>query len=202
MDDLNVFLRLLLRDGRAVLRQPPGPAGESVSGAAIGELGRAFSIRGLEVAGPPIAFDAAVASAAASLVWRACWALVIRGDRPEDLARDLTMPLDPTTPAHHLSADVALRFLPQVRRRARGVDPADPLASGLADLLRRWPLSGVLDDLDDGPESPPDLGGHRGLMLLYAERLARRDRPAWRPSAEAGGYVERVGRAGDGGRHG
>ncbi len=194
MDSLDHFLRLLLREGRVVFRHPPAPPGEPADEAAIRELGRAFAIRRLEVAGPLVAFDPAVALAAGELVRRACWALVNRGERPEDLARALRMPLDPITPGHHLSADVVFRFLPQVHRRARGIDPSDSLAVGLAELLRRWPLSGVLADLDDGPKSPPDLGGHPGLMLLYAERLSRHDRPAWHPAGAAQAYVELVGR--------
>ena len=65
-------------------------------------------------------------------------------------------------------------------------------------VLRRWPLSGVLAGLDEGPTAPLDLGGHEGLMLLYAERLSRRDAPAWRPSGRPLEYVELVEAAGEG----
>ncbi len=71
-------------------------------------------------------------------------------------------------------------------------DPADPLVALLADVLRQWPLSGVLSDLEDGPPVPPDLGGHEGLMMLYAERLVSHDRPGWLPEGRALEYVELV----------
>ena len=45
---------------------------------------------------------------------------------------------------------------------------------------------------EDGPLAPPDLGGHPGLMLLYAERLARNEKPAWFPAGKPFEYVEWV----------
>jgi hypothetical protein len=62
----------------------------------------------------------------------------------------------------------------------------------LAELLRRWPLTGVLADLEDGPLAPVELGGHPGLLLLYAERLAESPRPAWVPRGPALPFVEMV----------
>ena len=109
------------------------------------------------------------------------WALVNRDDRMTDLVKRLKMPGSPLTPSHHLSADLTLRYLPQVLRRARGLDPSDPLVAQLANVLRTWPLSGVLSDVEEGPLVPLDFGGHPGLMLLYAERLVGNDRPCWRP---------------------
>src|SRR5205085_1821946 len=84
------------------------------------------------------------------------------------------------------------RFVPGVYHRARALDPADALAAGLARLLRLWPLSGVLADLEEGPLTPPTLGGHPGLLLLYAERLADHFRPAWLPEGPAGDYFDLV----------
>ena len=73
-------------------------------------------------------------------------------------------------------------------KRARGLDPTDPLAEILGDLLRRWPLSGALSDIEDGPLVPPAFGGHPGLLLLYAERVNAHDRPAWRPEPSTAAY--------------
>jgi hypothetical protein len=92
------------------------------------------------------------------------------------------------TPAHHLSADLMLHYLPQVLKRARGLDPSDPLIALLEDMLRRWPLSGVLSDVADAPIGSLDFAGHPGLLLLYAERLSANDRPAWRPVQSGPGW--------------
>jgi hypothetical protein len=191
MDSLDTFLHQLLHDGRVVFRGRPAPP-DGPEDRAAERLARAFAGERLEVAGPLVPFDPRAALAAAELLRQACWALVNHDDRVEALEGRLRMPFDPRSPSHHLSADLTLRYLPQVHRRAKSFDPADPLPALLADVLRRWPLSGVLSDVDDGPATPPDLGGHPGLMLLYAERLARHERPAWRPEGRAFEYVELV----------
>ena len=49
-------------------------------------------------------------------------------------------------------------------------------------MLRRWPLTGVLSDVAEPPTGDWSLAGHRGLELLYAERLASNFRSAWLPS--------------------
>src|SRR5581483_5630300 len=85
--------------------------------------------------------------------------------------------------AAHLSADLTLRLLPAIHRRARVRDVDDPLAVEVAELLRRWPLSGVLADLDGPPAGDVTFFGHPGLQLLYAERLVEHEKPAWLPAA-------------------
>jgi hypothetical protein len=190
MSPLAAFLDPLLREGRAVLRGRPGlvtgPEPEAVA-----LLGRAFADHHLGVAGPAIDFDAGSALAAAALVCQACWFLVSRDEPEAELERCVVLPGSPRTPAQHLSADLTLRLLPQVHRRARARNPADKLTTILADVLRRWPLSGVLADVDEPPQPPPDFG-HPGLWLLYAERLAQHEKPAWVPEGPGLEYWELV----------
>src|SRR4051812_8580330 len=109
MDGLAEFLRGLLYQGRIVFRGRPVP-GTPVGATAV--LERAYAAYRLEVAGPPVPFDAPVAVAAAELVRQASWALVSHDAGPEQLATVLTMPRGPSLPAHHLSADLVFRFLP------------------------------------------------------------------------------------------
>jgi hypothetical protein len=184
------FLDILLREGRAVLRGPPDPSGQDRE--AVSLLGRAFATYRLDVAGPLIDFDAQTALAGAALLQRACWFVVSRDEPDAELDRSLTMPAPPCSPASHLSADLVLRFLPQVHRRAKAHNPADRLTVLLADILRRWPLAGVLSDLDDGPSAPVTFDGHPGLLMLYAERLAQHEKSAWVPQAPGREYLELV----------
>jgi hypothetical protein len=192
MSTLADFLQRVFDDGEAVLS---GPVSRDADAAARSVLASAFAHHALDVAGPPIAFDPPAAVAAARLLAAACWQLVA----PDDDAPALPPPGEPEgsplagRPAAHLSADVTLRFLPVVHRRARLRACDDPLAAAVADLLRRWPLSGVLADLPGSPAGDPDFGGHPGLQLLYAERLLAHEKPLWLPkSAPARERVELV----------
>jgi len=181
MTAFHQFLTQLLNDGKIVFRSARAPE-DRPSSPAVAVLAAAFDTHGLSVAGPRIAFDSGVACAAAELVRRASWATVNHDERVADLEKRLNMPGSPATPSQHLSADLTLRYVPQILRRARGLLPSDPLVGLLANMLRRWPLSGVLSDVEEGPLTALDFGGHPGLSMLYAERLCRNDRPAWRPS--------------------
>ena len=144
-------------------------------------LAESFNIHSSAVAGPPIEFDCRERRHAAEFLRQSSWALVNHDERMADLEKRLNMPGSPLTPSHHLSADLTLRYLPQVLRRARGLNPDDPLVECITSVLRRWPLSGVLSDVVEAPIVPTDLGGHPGLLLLYAERLDQERPTGWRP---------------------
>jgi hypothetical protein len=198
------FLQNLLTEGAVTFTERPRPAAADRT-AARPFLGSAYEDYRLEVAGPPLPFDADAAVWAGEFLWRACWFLV-NHDEPEDVLEKelaphpLTLPSPPggegrvrgASAAAHLSADLVLRFLPQVHRRARALAAADRLPALLATVLRQWPLTGVLADVAEGPLTPPEFDGHPGLLLLYAERLAHNEKPAWVPRGKAFEYVELV----------
>ncbi len=191
MATLGHFLQGLLDEGRIVLRGRPMPS-EADRPSAVARLEAAFQVHRLDVAGPPIPFEPTAALAAAELVRLASWFLLNRSETVEMMERCLAMPRPPRTASEHLSADLTFRFLPQIQRRARAIAPGDGLASFLADVLRAWPLSGVLSDIEEGPKDVGDLGAHPGLWMLYAERLALDEKPAWMPRGAAKGHVELV----------
>ncbi len=174
MSSFATWLDRLLTAGESVMDGPPvcRPGDRP---AAVATLRAAFAVHALDVAGPPLAFDPAAALAAAEQVGLACWRLVTGEAEPRIVVGE------PGSPAAHLSADVALRLLPAVVRRARLRPADDTLAAELAELLCRWPLSGALADLNDPPRGDLSFGGHAGLQWLYAERLARREKAGWLP---------------------
>ena len=168
---LHDWLTRVLARGESVLAGPPTLDDRPRVAATLRD---AYAVHALDVAGPPLAFDERAAVWAADVLAAACWA-VASGE-------DVRLPdREPATPAEHLSADLLLRFLPGVatRAKARGLSR---LGDRLADLFRRWPLSGVLAGLADGPVGPVEFGGHPGLQLLYAERQVEAGQPAWVPS--------------------
>ena len=178
MSALGPFLKHLFATGEARLTARPEVDHRRE---AVGVLRRAFAEYRLDVAGPPIEFDEEAGLAAALFTARACWFVVSRDDPPEEVTKSLAPPPDPTTPAAHLSADLTLRYAVTVHRRAKAQNPEDVLTRGLAETLRRYPLTGVLADVTDGPTGDLRFGSHRGLELLYAERLAGHFREGWLP---------------------
>jgi hypothetical protein len=187
MTVLTTFLQGVVQAGRLMLREPL-PEGPAPDAAAL--LAEAYGVHALGVAGPAIPFDSTTAVAAGQVLYRATW-FYLNPNEPVDVA-GLTMPSDPRTASQHLSADVVLRYLPALHRRVRALRPDDELVEKLAELLRRWPLSGVLGDVEDGPLVAPDFAGHAGLRLLYAERLALHEKAGWFPTGPAIEVVELV----------
>jgi hypothetical protein len=80
----------------------------------------------------------------ANLLYRACHFVVGRDANPESLERALTVksPEPPAASAHY-SADLSLRFLPDVFKLARAAAADDPLVEMLLNLAKQWPLASV-----------------------------------------------------------
>ncbi len=136
----------------------------------------------LDVAGPLLPFDSNAGLTAATFLSHVCWCLVSADEKPELVVKGLNFPLNPTSPESHLSGDLCLRFLPTLYRRVRTRPPEEPLHHAIADVLRRWPLSGSGSEVMDPPLAETNFNNHHGLQLLYAERLAANLRPAWVPA--------------------
>jgi hypothetical protein len=179
MSALTPFLDRLFTTGEARLTGRPEPDDlrdvEEV-------LRRAFAEYRLDMAGPLIDLDPVAGYDAALFVARACWFAVSREEPPEQVAKLLPAIADPKTPAAHLSIDLTLRYAVTIYRRVHAQNAEDVLAIRLADTFRRCPLTGVLSDVAEGPTGDLTFGGHEGLELLYAERLAANSRSAWLPA--------------------
>jgi len=189
MSALADFLEELFSRGEVLLRDPPHTEPDSPRAREI--LNESFAEERLRIAGPPIDFDADTATHAAAVLWRACWFLLEHDEPPATLEKLLVLPPHATAAAH-LSADLTLRYLPQILRRARSLSADDVLPRLLSKILREWPLSGAHADVADEPLSPLTFADHPGLMLLYAERLADHPKPAWVPAGRTREYLELV----------
>ncbi|HZZ81754.1 MAG TPA: hypothetical protein VFE62_24850, partial [Gemmataceae bacterium] len=120
------------------------------------------------------------------------WYLVSQQGTPEELERNLVLHVDAPGAAEHLSADLTLQYLPVIHLRAQALFAEDRLPALLSELLRRWPLSGVLADVPDAPIGDLDFAGHHGLLMLYAERQAEHFKPRWLPRGPGAAYMELV----------
>jgi len=191
MPNLSSFIVRLLNEGSIRYTERPSAAHKS-DPEAVTVLQKAYLSHRLEVAGPLIPFDAETALDAAQLVRQAAWFLVSHDEPEPELERHIVLPGPPSTAAQHLSADLMLRYAPQLHRRALALNPDDLLARKLTTILRQWPLSGVLADIEEGPTIPLQFEDHPGLRLLYAERLAHHKKPEWLPDGLGLEYVRWV----------
>ncbi len=170
------WLAVVVADGESVLASRPVARDEDRR-RACQLLEKCFRVAVLDVAGPPIEFDPETAWRSATVLAAACWNLISDDELP------LPQVPDPrVTPGSHFSADLTFRFLPSVLSRARTHGSEDPLANRVVDILRRWPLSGVLADIAEPPTILANFPDHAGLRMLYAERLVTRPRPGWVPT--------------------
>lgn len=163
------FVQALLETGR--VRVPEGRDAPADLDAAVAELDRAIRP---ELAFDPPAVDPAAAGWAVTVLYRGCQALVFR-DIDADAVRDaLSRPCpSAASPAVCFSADLALRYLPDLLSLARGIAADDPLVAGLTDLARRWPLSSVgVKELGAVDVSP--FMDHSSLRQLYVDRIIER----------------------------
>ncbi len=94
----------------------------------------------------------------------------------------------PCSPSSHWSADLTLRFLPDLLRHASVVSEQDPLVTHLRSLAFAWPLSSVgIDGIT--PQHVEELGSSPAMLRLYVDRIlahkdfTRLEHPAVREAA-------------------
>ncbi|MCA9142072.1 MAG: hypothetical protein KDB05_04770 [Planctomycetales bacterium] len=93
--------------------------------------------------GPPT-YSEQIGLWSANLLYRACHFVVDRDANPESLSRVLMAePPEPFSATTHYSADLTLRFLPDVLKLARSAAGDDPLVAMLLTLGEQWPLASV-----------------------------------------------------------
>jgi hypothetical protein len=187
---LDAFLTTLFGRGEVVFRTAPLKAPPRDPDA-LRVLEAEYARYAVDLPGRSPPLDADVALRAAEILRDACWFVLSHEEDIAEVERRVQWANVATTPAQHFSADLTLRFAARVHRRAKALNPTDALVRSLEHTLRRWPLSGVLCEIDDAPIL--QLPDHDGLLLLYAERLRANHKPAWTPQGRAREYCELVG---------
>jgi hypothetical protein len=88
-------------------------------------------------------YDAESALWAAKIVYTACQILLYRENKEAELTDLLPAFTQPITTEAILSADLCLRFLPQILAEAKLIDPEDYLIPILESILKQWHYSGI-----------------------------------------------------------
>jgi hypothetical protein len=163
------FVQSLLDTGR--VKVPPGSEPLDDVDEAVAELDRAART---DVAFEPPAIALPAGAWALTTVYRAAQALVFREIDADAVRQMLAVPCPlPPSPAVHYSADLCLRYLPDLLALARGIAPDDPLVTGLVALARAWPLSSV-GVAGAGEADPSPFLDHPSLRRLYVDRIIER----------------------------
>lgn len=139
-----------------------------------------------EYPGEAPAFDAAAARWAAHTLYIAAQVLLYREHKSADLPVLLPAYNGNTDAAALLSADLCLRFLPDVLQQLQLIDPLDPLNSLLLTHLQHWHYSGlVLHEAPADADLQPVLQ-NPCLKQLYINRIisCRRTKTALLPGLE------------------
>ena len=165
-----------IRDGSAVTVPLGGPVDEREQAAVSDMLATFDFVARTELAFGAPRFVPEVARWAAERLYCACQFLVYREVEADEVGAGLAAPCPAgaISPEVCYSADVILRYLPDIFALARGIAREDPLIDGLRMLARGWPLSSV---------GMPEVGevdvsafiGHAGLRRLYADRIIERN---------------------------
>lgn len=123
------------------------------------------------------AYEPAAALWAAKALYNIAQLVLYREHKEKDLAALIPRFAGTLNPGVILSADLCLRFLPQIKREVHHIDPDDILIRIIEDLLQTWHYSGIGDDRD--PEQP-DLGpvfADPCLEQMYTDRIiGKKDR--------------------------
>lgn len=167
------FFRQLYADGRVRLQSgEPASADEIRDAAAWLMTAEQDARQHLPDDPPPV--DAGALEWAARMFYGAAQMAVFRHLGPDELKERLDEPLntDRVTPSVAYSVDVVFRFLPDLIRIVKGMNPEDPLLEILTEWAKQWPLSSVgvkgIEECDVEP-----VLRDRCLSLMYADRILK-----------------------------
>lgn len=119
------------------------------------------------------AYNADAALWAARYLYTALQLTVIRNLEAEKVAEQIEDFTGSLTPATIYSADLVLRYLPDVFLLAKGLSPADIMVKKLAAAALQWPFSSVGIPLTDRPDETIILQ-HSSLQIAYIDRIIQR----------------------------
>ncbi|BAV07993.1 hypothetical protein SAMN05421788_103336 [Filimonas lacunae] len=151
----------------------------------------------LEYPGTAPVFDGAAALWGAQVVYTASLLLLDRKHHVEEIPTLLPSYTGPVTEGAMLSADLCLRFLPQIIKQLQAIDAEDVLIPLLEQVLTRWHYSGIGLELGIENELLEIALRHNCLRQLYVNRIIQYQykplatHPLWQPwvMAAMGNYT-------------
>lgn len=124
-----------------------------------------------EYPGSPPAYQADAALWAAKLVYISAQLILYRKENPEALRNKIHPYPAPIQAASMLSADLMLRFLPDLLIQLRAIDATDPLLPMLESILQQWPYSALVHPFEEDHLDYSLLNSHPCLAQLAVNRI-------------------------------
>ena len=173
---LTGFLHHLLMTGHVTLASRPAPFEPADLPAAEALLRDHYADDLRELPGAAPAFDAAAAGWAAAFLYHTVQLALVRELDETVVQAQLADFTGEITPAVIYSADLCLRYLPDLLRLARGLAPGDALVARLRATAVRWPFSFVGAEegaVADVAEAEAPMLAHPALRQEYIDRIIR-----------------------------
>ncbi|PJJ59942.1 hypothetical protein [Hymenobacter chitinivorans] len=169
---LTSFLQDLLTTGSVTLVGRPSAFAPDDLLAATELLQAYYAADAREIPYSAPAFDAPAALWAAGLLYHTVQLTLVRELDEAVIAETLPDFAGLITPEVLYSADLLLRYLPDLLRLAKGLAPGDALVARLQALARQWPLSFGGPELPE-PAAEARVLDHPALRQEYVDRLIR-----------------------------
>jgi hypothetical protein len=166
------FVREVWSEGQITLENQLLPAGDEEDAEALALLKSYYHEEVLHMPGQAPDFDPAAA------LWATRYLLVaaqvtLRRDLDEEAVRARLLPYTGTKDAGAIfSADLMLRYLPDLLQLAKGLAPDDVLVVCLQQTLLTWPFSSVGMGIAGEIELSPILA-HPSLRFAYRDKIIR-----------------------------
>ena len=176
---LTGFLHHLLTTGAVTLASRPAPFEPADLPAAEALLRDYYADDCRELPGAAPAFDARAAAWAAAYLYHTVQLALVRELDETVVQAQLADFTGEITPAVIYSADLTLRYLPDLLRLAKGLAPGDALVARLRATAGQWPFSFVGAEVGEEGEAAgaaaaeARLLAHPALRQEYIDRIIR-----------------------------
>lgn len=130
-----------------------------------------FEKERLEFLSDQIPFDKEAAVWAAKILYHSVQLYLVRENTEKDLSQLIPGFRGQLTVSSRLSADLSLRFLPQIIISLKNTDPDDPLIALLENILKQFHYSGIETELDLENLNWEEELKDKTYRKLYLERI-------------------------------
>ncbi|MCE3227288.1 MAG: hypothetical protein K0S32_1839 [Bacteroidetes bacterium] len=167
---LSSFLLGLFENGEVTVKKELSEFSETEKQESVSILKNIYEQSKSEMPSGVPEFDADAALWGSMILYRCIQFVMIRNLEAEEIEKRITDFKSESTPSSVYSADLCLRYLPDVLRFAVSLAPDDPLVVRIKQLAEQWPFSSV--GIKTNPETESSVSfDNRSLMKSYVDRI-------------------------------